>query len=312
MSKQRCVNWRLSKKSLAKMTLLTGASGFIGQSIYKSLGEAVVTVGRSAPKGSNKHISCDLSSAEAGGLLVKELSELGIDSVIHAAGVTPWQSDADFSKDLDMAKTIAYVCEKLQMPKLIFLSGWNVYDMGGQPPFDENTPVHPSTEYGKSKLAVEEYFAGTMTNTKLVILRLASVYGPGQTSPGLITNLAKAAFDTGSMQLGAKETRRDYVFIDDVVRASKSALEPSLKGIFNIGGGQSFSVTEVAEGIKLACNEIEGRQVQVNFDQFSESPLIDNCLDITKARESGLLDQPVPLQQGLVKYIKWGRDENIF
>ena len=82
-----------------------------------------------------------------------------------------------------------------------------------------------------------------------VILRIASAYGPGQHSrrgQGVIAAWIEAALDgVPAAAYGSLETRRDFVFVDDVAAAATAAALDAAPGIYNVGSGTSHSLAEV-------------------------------------------------------------------
>jgi UDP-glucose 4-epimerase len=296
------------------MVLLTGASGFIGQALAHRLGEEVVTLGRG--QGGKRHVQADLADTkQITSTVIKALRPFGIRKVIHSAGVTPWSGQLNFTDDKMMARSIAAICNELEIEELFFVSGWVVYDSESAIPYRESFALQPGSDYGLSKLEVERYLAKALTHTRLVNLRAASIYGPGQISPGLIPNLAKEVFTTGNITLNACTTRRDYLYIDDFVSAVTTLLKLSLRAPstnLNIGSGNSISVEEVAQSLQKVCQENYGINAEIVVsDKIQEAEVSDNQLDITAARELGLLKHVTPFEKGLEAYIAWGKHANI-
>ncbi len=299
------------------MILITGGSGFIGKAIAEAFDEDVVSiVRRGDSSGKGKCVQFDLTQTTKSNELVSQLGTYKITHIIHAAAVTPWAAEPDFSDDLKMAKTIAALTRELQIRCVYFVSGWNVYDMSGKPPFKEDTPLKPIGEYGKSKYEVEQYLSRSL-KCRLVNLRLASVYGPGQTSPGLIPNLTKTAFQEHEIIVKSSTTKRDYLYIGDLVNAVCNILKLDLgdRANVNMGSGTSVTVASVAETIANICEQRYGFSVRIidESDHNTQTVTPDNELDITKAQEKQLLHATqTPLRQGLELYIEWAKNENIF
>jgi nucleoside-diphosphate-sugar epimerase len=290
--------------------LVTGANGFIGSSIVTEYGDEAIALSRHATDIAGKsQIVCDISQPGSASSLIEQLRPYEITEVIHTAAVTPWATEPDFSIDLIMAETLSEVCNTLQVPRLVFLSGWIVYDMTeGQPPFGEDTPLGPTTPYGQSKLAVERYFTEHLQDTVFVAARLASVYGPGQTSAGLIPNFVAAALEGKELLVASRETRRDYLYIDDLTTALQQlSTQPVTEHTaINIGSGTSVTVLEVAQTIAQLCNSLYKQQVPiVRPTPATEATPRNNQLDITKARSLGALDSPTALQNGLRTFVQW-------
>lgn|GEM_PF-1486029 len=296
------------------MKLITGANGFIGQALVAVYGDEALAVSRrpdQSPQASavaGKQITCDISRPELVGELITQLQAHNISEIIHAAAVTPWSPNPDFSIDLAMAQTLTEVCNRLHIPRFTFLSGWIVYDMQGAAPYGETTAVGPTTDYGKSKLAVETYFAHNLKHTILVNARLASVYGPGQISAGLIPNFVRMALQGEELTVASVKTRRDYLFIDDLADAlhglSTAKIEQNMN--INFGSGKSVTVGDVAEAIQRISRSDYHKDVRINRPaETNEASPIDNQLDIQKAQSFGLLQQMTSLHDGLEAYMAW-------
>lgn len=296
------------------MILVTGASGFLGKAISSRLKEEVVTLSRRRVESGTEHISLDLSDSKNTEELADKMREFGVRQIVHAAAVTPWSKNPEYSQDMAMARNLVKATHDAQVDKLYFLSGWNVYAADAAVPYSEKTPLGPEDAYATSKANVETYLSESPLAKKTTILRLSSVYGPGQTSDGLIPNLVTEALVAKHLTLRAKTTRRDYIYIDDVVRAvEKLVYRPeSDASIINIGSGQSIAVHDVALAIAKLCGRQYGHTIDVTYkNTLTESPLQDNTLSIEKAKNLGLLRDTTPFVVGLDAYISWRQHENI-
>lgn len=123
-------------------------------------------------------------------------------------------------------------------------------------PFDATeTWPHPTSIYGATKLAQEHMLVSWCHSFEVEysILRLQNVYGPGQSLNNhytgivpLFSRLAKAGKSIPLYEDGAM--LRDFVYIEDVAAAIRLALSSSdsVGQIFDIGSGQSISISELA------------------------------------------------------------------
>lgn len=295
--------------------LITGSTGFIGQRLFDLFGENAIGFCRSRKTIKNNEYALGLDSLKEVKYIAGQLQGSSISHLIHAAAVTPWSSNPDFSLDIDMAKSIVWLCEALKIPRLIFISGWNVYDINSTTPFSELTTVKPTSEYGKSKYATEQFFLKNLKNTNLISLRTSSLYGVGQISSGLIPNLVTSALDTSVMTLNSVHTKRDYLYIDDFTQAVSRLVKmsnPIPAKVLNIGSGKSVSVVEVAETIQSIFKSKYLRDIEIKYSQtLQESSLLDNQLTINQAHRNNLLLKVRSLKEGLSSYIEWRVNENI-
>lgn len=292
------------------MILITGATGFIGQSIMRRLPGEVVGVAR-ATKGDASIVACDLVDAGSVSNLIEMLRGKHIEALVHTAGVTPWSLTVNWADDSEMASQVVRIAQSLNIPRIVYLSGWVVYDGElNQAPFlegDENkTP--PVSDYGKSKLAVEKQLTEAYDSGTVISLRLASIYGPGQVSAGLIPNLVQEAM-SGGISLQARQTKRDYLYVEDAVEAIvQAATLPELTSqSINIGSGTSIRVDDVAKSVQRIFATEYKKEVSINYtESIHESSCTDNIMSIERAAVLDLLNENrTDFYTGISKYIHW-------
>lgn len=121
------------------------------------------------------------------------------------------------------------------------------------------TAPNPTSVYGATKLAQEHVLGAwcSAMGVPLSILRFQNVYGPGQ-SPfnaytGIINLFYRQAYSKASINVyedGA--IGRDFIFIDDVARACKAALDrpPRTNRLLDVGTGQPTTILDAA--LKIA------------------------------------------------------------
>src|SRR5262249_27422597 len=121
----------------------------------------------------------------------------------------------------------------------------------------------PLSYYGISKLAAEQYLtlAAKTFNEQIRVtsLRMFNVYGPMQSlrrsDQGVVGVFVGAALRGEPIKIyGTGLQRRDFIYIDDVVRAWMLALDnPELcEPVINVGSGCSRSILEVAKTVLAA------------------------------------------------------------
>ena len=213
--------------------LITGASGFIGSFIVEEAlkrgFETWVAVRKSSSREylqdeRIKFIELNLSSKEQ---LVAQLRGKDFDYVVHAAGVTKCLNKQDFYRiNTEGTKHLVDALIELQMPlkRFIFISSLSIFGaIKEQQPFEEiketDTP-QPNTEYGKSKLAAEQYLSTTAL--PYIILRPAGVYGPREKDYFI---MAKSIKQHSDFAVGYKRQDITFVYVKDVVQAVFLALE---------------------------------------------------------------------------------------
>lgn len=130
----------------------------------------------------------------------------------------------------------------------------------------DRTEPRPTNIYAATKLAQEHILAAWTAahDTRLSVLRLQNVYGPGQSLTNSYTGIV-ALFARLARQKQALEVYedgrivRDFVYIDDVVDALFSAIEePAVRSrCLDIGSGVATTIHELAEQIATICDAPE-------------------------------------------------------
>ena len=149
----------------------------------------------------------------------------------------------------------------------------------GPVPMRESQPPDPLNIYAFSKLAMERLAARYAPRfaRPIIGLRYTNVYGPGEHHKGklasMIHQLASQMRDGNRPRIfTAGEQRRDFVYIDDVVQANLNAMTSTAGGVFNVGGGKSWSFNEVVSELNRAL------KTNLNPDYF------DNPYSFTQDR----------------------------
>ncbi len=130
----------------------------------------------------------------------------------------------------------------------------------------ENEKLQPIDIYGKSKkLAEKEVLSFMQKNPsiKFNILRLFNVYGSNNLTPHFIPTMLKKIKADDTITVGNIKTVRDYIYVDDVVKAFLLILKKGLNNqTYNIGTGHGISGKQVIKIISKYYN----RKVKVKID----------------------------------------------
>lgn len=242
--------------------LVTGGAGFIASQIA----DAFINVGHEVhildnlstgfekninPKA--KFIKSDISSLSIHELFSKEKYDVVNH---HAAQIDVRKSVADpvFDANTNILGTINLLqaCIKTGVKKFMFAStGGAVYGEQEYFPADENHPTNPVSPYGITKLAIEKYlyFYKIEYGLNHTILRYANVYGPRQNpfgEAGVVAIFANKLLKNENPVInGDGKQTRDYVFVEDVVKANVITLSSEASDIFNVGTGKETSVNDL-------------------------------------------------------------------
>jgi UDP-glucose 4-epimerase len=238
---------------------VTGGAGFIGSHVAEALvaaGHQVLIVddlssGRkeNVPSGAELAI-LDVRSEEAGRLLVERDVEI---LVHHAAQMDVRRSVEDpvFDAEVNLLGLLNLLEAARGGPlrQVVFAStGGAIYGEQDSFPADESHPARPVSPYGVAKLASERYlfFYHCQYGLTATCLRYANVYGPRQNphgEAGVVAIFSRRLLDGDQAVINGDGLQtRDYVYVDDVVRANLAALGRPGFAIYNVGTGVETDV----------------------------------------------------------------------
>ncbi|GAB4298083.1 MAG: SDR family oxidoreductase [Ignavibacteriaceae bacterium] len=255
--------------------LVTGGAGFIGSHItdeYIRNGHEVVIVDN-LYSGFLKNINPDAKFVEmdiTDNSLVQLFESEYFDVVNHHAAQMDVRKSVtdpvfDASTNILGSLNLLQCCIRTNVKQFIFAStGGAVYGEQEYFPADENHPLQPVSPYGISKLSVEKYLYFYHLQYKLnySVLRYANIYGPRQNPHGEAGVVAifvkKLLQDQQPVINGSGEQTRDYVFIDDVVKANMIVTGSTDSQVLNVGTGIETTVNRLYDLLtKLSGKNIE-------------------------------------------------------
>ena len=155
----------------------------------------------------------------------------------------------------------------------------------------------------------------TAADSTVVGLRYFNIYGPRETAKGkmasMVYQLYRQLRDTGEAKLfegtdgyGDGEQRRDFVFVDDLVKVNLHFAERAgVKSIVNVGTGRSRSFNDVANQlIKLLG---KGKIVYIPFDQALQGKYQSFTeADLCSLRQAGYEGEFTNLEDGIARTVE--------
>lgn len=191
---------------------------------------------------------------------------------------------------------------RTQRVKMIFPSTAYVYGVPKSLPIKENHPLDAPNAYVESKISGERLcqLYSRCFGIKTIVLRLFNVYGPGQSQPTAINDMIISLLKEGEIRFRDGSPKRDFVFIDDVIEALTVVLDYEPKNgleVFNVGSGQSCSISELAEMLK----EISGNEKVRIIDEKQSRPgdVREVVADIGKINQTINWKPKVSIHEGL-------------
>lgn len=184
--------------------------------------------------------------------------------------------------------------------KIVFASSGFLYGNTPTMPVTEECPVDPVSPYVVSKHAIENYlkFYHRMYGLPYVVLRYAAVYGPRQVT-GAMADYIRKLSSGGQAEIWGDGTKtRDYVYVEDVVRANLLALTIPAdhpNPVFNIGTGIETTLNTLYR--KIA--DILGVEAKPIYHPDRPAEQLRYCLDASKARKDIEWEPKYELDEGL-------------
>jgi len=291
--------------------LVTGASGLIGRAVAARLhaeGRDVIGLDRRPPPGREPvpFVEADLNDVHRLHAAARGRELTGI---VHCGGVSGLMvaRDNPFLICETNIRGTAHVFELARLVnarRVIFCSSISAYghqDVDGV--VTEETPMRGRTTYGASKIAGEAILQAYAEEHGVdgIALRFTHVYGPGRETQCFVRAMIEDALARRASHLPhARRSRRQYVYVTDVVDAIVLALDaaaPPRRG-YNVGPGRQHSLGEVADAVRSVLGPLD-----VEFDDACD-PREYHCgtLDITAAGRDLGWHPKIDLSAGITAY----------
>jgi len=273
-----------------KIILVTGGAGYIGSAAVKALvkqGHSVVVVDNLS-KGLKKLVDkkakfykADLVDQEALEKVFK--NNKNIDTVMHFAAYKAVEESMEnpekYSDNIIGTINLLNVMAKHSVKKIIYSSTAAVYGEPEHNPIDENHPTKPVNYYGFTKLESEKIIEwhSKIHSINYMILRYFNVAGDAglnYTDPE-----AKNVFPIIMEVIFGKRNKfmvfgkdyptrdgtciRDYVDINDLIRAHLMAIDMKESAIINLGTSNGVSVKELVD----TTFEVTGKKFAVEYGE---------------------------------------------
>ncbi len=248
--------------------LITGASGFIGSFLTEKgleLGYNIYAAVRKTS--STKYISdkriqliyLELNNTKSMQNEFLQLKQKGVvfDYVIHNAGVTKVIKPSDFhliNNQYTQNLMEALIAADTIPKKFIFMGSLAAFGPGT----DASTPVSPQstpnpvTEYGRSKLAAEQYIF-SQNKIPFLIFRPTGVYGPREMD---YYDYIKTINSKLEIYIGSNKQQLSFIYVKDLSAVIYKSLDTDIvnKAYF-VTDGRGYSTKQFAKIVKQKLNK---------------------------------------------------------
>jgi len=309
------------------MIIVTGCNGFIGSNLVSQLNKLGFNNIIGVDDLSRKKNLINIEHCEIEGLLdieefesnylLKDKSFNDVNQIFHQGACTntmEWDAEYMMKNNFSFSQQLLDFAERNSV-SFIYASSASVY--GGGKKFEEiRENENPINLYAFSKYLFDQLVRQKVKANKIQIvgLRYFNVYGPNESHKGQMASVAyhlhqqlKEGNDVklfeGSGGFGPGEQRRDFIYVDDVVKVNLWFMNnPDVSGIFNVGTGKSQTFKEVAK----AVIEWHGKG-SITYIPFPKE-LIDSYQSFTEAnidrlRQAGYQEDFLDVQSGIKLYL---------
>ncbi len=254
--------------------LVTGASGFLGSHIADRLTEegheVRLLMRRTSSRRWVKRIPFETAEGDITDRDSLPPAVLGVDAVVHAAGLVKARNEAEFMavNATGTSNLLQAIDRQVQSVKrFVYVSSLAAHGPSpdGQPrPID--SPPHPITAYGRSKLAGEVLTRESTVAARSVIFRPPAIYGPRD--PALVPFFQLARYRVAPLLMGGNN-RISIVYGRDVacavVRAATAEADVGGK-VYTLEDGVVHSWRDLLEAVEGAVGH---RALRISCPRWS-------------------------------------------
>lgn len=194
--------------------------------------------------------------------------------------------------------------------KVVFSSSAGIFGELKTVPIREDHPAEPDTPYGASKLGAEKLCLAyaKLYPLECVCLRYFNVYGVHQRYDAygnVIPIFAHRALRGEPLVIhGDGEQTRDFINVRDVAMANyRAALSQNVSGAFNVASGMRVTINRLASMLA----EAGGLKVSIQHGPPRPGDVRHSLADVSAARAAFGFEPGVPLEVGLLEYMRWAR-----
>ncbi|MFZ2855834.1 MAG: ADP-glyceromanno-heptose 6-epimerase [Rhodocyclaceae bacterium] len=282
-------------------TIVTGAAGFIGANLVKSLNARGVTRIIAVDNLSRADKFRNLVDCEIADYIDKNefLERLlagdfdgDVDAILHEGACSDtMETDGRYMMENNYRYSLALLDWCLdQEVQLLYASSAATY--GGSSVFKEERQYEaPLNVYGYSKFLFDQIVRQRLAevgsfHSQVVGFRYFNVYGPRESHKGRMASVAfhhynqfradgKVKLFEGCDGYANGEQQRDFVYVGDVARVNLHFLDhPEQSGIFNLGTGRAQSFNDVAVASVNGCRALAG-EAALPLDALLQQGLIE-------------------------------------
>lgn len=253
-----------------KKILVTGTSGYIGSHLLPMIKEYYEDA---------EIMTCDTRA----GMDYKDIKGHSFDVVYHLGAISTIMNSfelADRMMEINALNLIPFF-QNNSVGKIIFSSTGAIYGNRERPVKEEEANwTGCISPYAQSKYVAEGIIRRMCPNH--IITRFGNVYGANNDPRVEMLAIAHFKNDNPIVLHGGGQTR-DFIHVNEICKAWIRGAESNIVGTFNLANGQPVFIKDLAEMYS------KDRGVPIVYKEHRKGDVVYVVLDVTKAREAGLL-----------------------
>lgn len=307
-----------------KKILITGGAGFIGSNLARAYSEKgfEIAILDNFSSGSKTFVSSQFQLFE-GNIGNKDFVETVFakfkPEIVshHAAHISVRNSleypDFDAKENILGSINVFDAAGKNNVENVVFASSGGVMIPSSCHTFpspEQDGNLLLNSPYALSKFCAEKYarFFAEKYGFRATIFRYANVYGPRQTpkgEAGVISIFLENVFaGKRSIIFGDGMQTRDFLFVDDLVKAHFLATEKNCSGTFHLGTGVETSILALYKEIARQT----GFDKMLEFKEANSGELLRSCLDSSLFRSVSGWESSMSLEEGIRRTVEWWKE----
>ena len=278
---------------------VTGASGFIGSHLTWALKKygKVATLSRGKSLPSLAHLKSFVS---------------GVDLFFHLGGVNRGTNEDILTGNITGTLRLLEAIKRYGEPsaRILFASSAQVYRLKNRAEkISEKSALQPESIYGVSKKSAEDLIR--ISGLPYTILRMTNAYGPGCRADynSVVTTFCHRTKNKIPLEInGQGKQNRDFIYIDDIVRAFLMAgfqKQTSVSKAYNVSSGRMTSLVKIVNTIRKFEPYLE-----VKFKPGADDG-ISYCCDASRYKRDFGWSPKTSLTKGIQQTLNYfGREKN--